>query len=557
MKRPSLDLGRWREPILFTLLLSMALAANVWWHKSHAVRLNTDIQDHGQQIRDIAANPAAAFVDLISFSPRPFISHNLLVTGLIARVSGFSGFSLVMSGTFFYLLTICFVYLATRRKTGPGGAFVAGMAVALLPALFGWSRVFNPSASVALMVLPAAGICLAAWSDRFSRPLPAVSFLLVAALSMRAGGAVSDNFQSLPLFVALAGYEFIAGVTSGDGKNLRRYMWLALAGLLAVLIWRTPFFQQSARYLLDEAVTLGQSRFANSRFWHDPLSLSAYPVYLWLFALMPFFSLATLVASGRLLHRVGWRDQTMLVSFWAPLLVASLVSKKNFSYVFVALPAAGAIIGQATGTIKRRRFFWAVAVLIGLVGTIQYWHYSFSTQPEFASLPNWTYKYWDEPPRPHPTSAAREVDPREQMAQRISSMAEIRGELNVLLFADPFSGEPSAIRFFVLFFGLGDNVSFFSPDGSVAQHTTAPPDLVPDVIVTFLPPESVLEASFYEPFTHFGAGNDSPERDAAWTAGWAQYADSIAWDTYDMTVETMTVDSQPVTMWAFFRPSEP
>lgn len=557
MKPVSVAEKNWREIAFLCLLLSVVLLTNVFWHQTHALRQIDDIECQSGAIRALANNPWSALVDLVSFSPRPFTTLNLFVTSLTVRLLRSNSFAVVFSGTIFYVFTVLCVFLAVRRKTGFGPAVVAGLVAAMTPGIFGWSRVFNPSASLALVALAAAGICLAVWSDGFSRPIVSAGFLLTAALSMRVGAAVSDNFQGLPLFAAVGAFEVVAGITRGDGKNARRYIWLICAAVLAAVIWRTAYFQDSLHYLLREGVELGQSRYEGGSFWENPQALLAYPAYFWFFSLLPFFSMATLAGTVLLLKNVDWREQTMLVAFWLPLLIVTFVSKKNYSYVFVTLPAAAAIIGHALGTVRRKGFFWAAAALIVGVGALQYGYFSFVPHPTIPQMPVSMGKCWDDMPRMHPLPEPRRDDPREQAVHHLISRAQTLGPQRVVVVGRSFD---LVTRNFLCLLSIYDTdglVQVFAPDRILVDNAEPPDGSPPDAIITFVPPESLRDVAFLEVLTTTRRGTGPhatmPSGGKERAAAWKNYLANLEGDSYRVRTDTIALDNRSITMSVFMR----
>ncbi len=517
----------WRDAAVLAALLLSVFLANLHWHHTHALRLIDDPIGSVEQVVHVVDDPLTAFKDMAFFTDSmPVMSVNVFVAGIIQKIVGPSGLAFVMTGTFFYLLAVGAIFLAARRKTGLGGAFIAGVAVACIPAVFVWSRVFIMSSSTTLMAAPAVGLCLAVWSEHFSRPVLSLLFLVVAILSMRVGIFVSNNFQSVLLYAILVGYELVVGFTSKDGKNLRRVGWIFAAVIFAVLVIQTSFFQNSMNYLRHEGIELSDDQYSSSRLLSHPDSLAAYPVYMWHLALKPFFCLATLAASLFLLKGGKWRDQVFLVVFWGVLIILSLVSKKNYNYVFSVLPITGAIIGRACDKLDNKKAVWAIAGLMTLIGAGHFWHYSHGSQPMKDKVPEWSMKYFDNYQYRPIASIATKIDGREELARRIVSLAAKHDELDVVFWSAGFDESArTTIGLLSIFDSRQKKVRCYFPDIPLQKTKVIPADAVADVIVHFPWPDQAEK---------FQVSCDAVDRQ-----DWISFCERVHWDDYEK--ETMEI----------------
>ncbi|MDP8225738.1 MAG: hypothetical protein P9L99_20425 [Candidatus Lernaella stagnicola] len=355
---------------LWLTLLGLLLAAavlNILWLSTHVAPVAAG-KDAAlvaiEQVHRFEKDPGAEIYTLLRMGMRTTESWYNLSAAKTLFLFGKSYLSMVAISTLYYLALIAFTFGAAFFLGGPRAAVWAGALVALTPAAFSWSRLFSPN--IALMAFSATGLfCLAAsrWWTRFA---PAVGFAAVAALSIRMGETVGDNFQLWVVFGIAVTYVLIVRFAVLRESWRRALLVTLAAALVFVLLTNWNDVNHRFGYLWAEGVDLADSAYGAG----SPSSLGAwttYPLLLWKMHLLPPLTLALIGAVAFLAWRRDLSAGLPWVVFIGGLLLITLVHKKNYNYLFGFLPLAPLIIAYALAKIENSRLQFALGgALIGV-----------------------------------------------------------------------------------------------------------------------------------------------------------------------------------------------
>jgi len=292
-------------------------------------------------------------------------------------LAGRSHLGMVMTSNLYYLLLIFSVFGIVARLGNRFGAGVAALTAMLMPAAMAWSRVVSPH--IALMAVSAFGVYLIVVSDYFSRWLPTLLFGALAALSLHLGETVSDSFQVLLVLAVVAGYSLIVRFAVLREQQKRALVSLVLAALAFFLLLDYHFLKLLALpYLLNEAIARANDKYAAGNIFRHAYSAAAYPFLLWNYHLFPLHCLAGLAAMVAVLRKPRTEGGLALVFLLIPLTVATLISKKNYNYIFAFLPALPVIVGLAATRLARNRLALVVVALFITTGIVQFYSLSYT-----------------------------------------------------------------------------------------------------------------------------------------------------------------------------------
>lgn len=268
----------------------------------------------------------------------------------------------------------------------------AALLLPLVPGVAFFSRQWSPYPIHTLLLLAALGALIR--SRSMSRPF----WLLVVGLLGWLGGVVSPMLTDNMMFLAAFGLMVLASVGRGlilargpDGKPVSRWRVLSgslLAGTVCVLMLRASlreygYFLQNIRYYVEE---LGMSEAGSGQpspaytELADPfsvLALTAYPRRFWEMELGTLLSVLVCLGGLRLLLRGRtWARAELLGGLLGPLLLLSLVAKKQAFYVYLILPfvpaVAAALLADWRGRWRPVAVAAGLAVLVSLAaGMIQ------------------------------------------------------------------------------------------------------------------------------------------------------------------------------------------
>jgi len=391
---------------LAAFLVCLALL-NLVWHATHVQPVNA-----GQNLLEVALdqleatreNPGYQLELLLRMVGGPSQSwYNLSALGGMAFF-GRTYRGLAFTSTLYYLALVLALFLLGGRLAGRRTAWVAAVLAALLPAAVSWSRLFSPN--IALMAVSAwAALCLHL-TDWWRRPLPALGFVLLAVLSTKMAETVGENLQNLLVLFPLALYTLIVRLALIRQKQFRALLVvLATAGVFLGAMNFTYLVHISG-YLWQEGVELADQAYGGGSIAHGWQGWVIYPVLLWKLHLLPFFTLLLLAAHPLLLHRPDRQTGFALTYLWAPLLIFTLISKKNYNYAFAFLPATPLLIALGWGKITARR----PARLMGATALV------------VALIIAGRLSFVDRPPA-RPEAGATGVSPRSTMISRLNHLS--------------------------------------------------------------------------------------------------------------------------------------
>ena len=125
---------------------------------------------------------------------------------------------------------------------------------------------------------------------------------------------------------------------------------LVLATLLPSLNWDGGLLNTPVNYYLSE-VSAG----AASPVWVDPVGLLTYPDLIFRHQLGPFLSMAVLVGLFGLLRNKIPGRYSLILWFFGPLIILTIISKKNSYYDYCALVAASPLAGVGIASFSNRK----------------------------------------------------------------------------------------------------------------------------------------------------------------------------------------------------------
>lgn len=361
---------RWNYLGFAAFLIILALI-NLAWHATHRQPVNA-----GQNLLEVALdqldatreNPGYQLELLLRMVGGPSQSwYNLSALAGIAFF-GRSYLGLTFTSTLYWLALVLALYLLGGRLGGRRAAWAAAVVAALLPAAFSWSRLFSPN--IALMAVSAwAALCLQL-TDWWRRPLPALGFVVLLVLSTKMAETVGENLQTLLVLFPLTLYTLIVRFALIRQKLLRALLVVLAATAVFLIMINFTYLLHISGYLWHEGVELAGEAYGAGSVTHGGLGWVIYPVLLWKLHLLPFFTLVLVAAHPFLLRRMDRHVGFALVYLWGPLLIFTLINKKNYNYAFAFLPAVPLLIGLGWSKITSRwlaRLTAAVVLVIGLV----------------------------------------------------------------------------------------------------------------------------------------------------------------------------------------------
>lgn len=350
----------------FALLLAIATALNLAWLLRLPQPLAYGHDPLGRALTNLAAletEGAGAFRHYLRADRMlvDFQLTHLLGAGLLKPSGDFHW--LMLAPTIWLAVLLTSLFLAGRRLAGPEAGLLAAALAAGWPGVSGWSRLY--ASITGNMALTALAVCLAAYSRRGRRLLPAVSAGAVAALCLKGGETVGEALSNLLTVLPPA----LLLVCPSWTKEGRRGWWglgLFLAAGAALLDW--PWLFQVTDYLQREvgAPPAGAS---------GPAAAFAYARAMLVYQTAPPYLIGLLLLLGlaRSKRRRPATSAWLPALAWVavPLVVLSLVAKKNVHYLQPALPGlalltAGLILPTAEAPASRRRR-WAPLCLLFLL----------------------------------------------------------------------------------------------------------------------------------------------------------------------------------------------
>lgn len=483
---------------MFFALLAVMVGLNVAWHATHAAPVITGHRTllvAAHQLDELARDPAGHLWDLVTgkLSRRPDSIYNASSLVTVTLLGGTRGALLIST---LYLVLLMAAVLGIVRRLQPGVGALAAVAAALCPAAVIWSRVFSPH--IALMAVAAFGVYLLVRSEWLTRPLPVLAFALVAGFSWHLAETVGDALQLHLMLAAVAAYVFLVALIRPERGRLRPLLIALAAAALFVALIPEPLLTNVLQYGRLEGLDSAETRYAAGSLRQNPGAWLAYPAILWDQHLGPVLAVAVVVALAVTLRRPTVADGVGLAFFVVPLLVATLVSKKRFNYVFALLPGAAVIIGLAVGRLRRVWLAYALTALLAAVAV-----FGAVWQPFRADDPNARPQLFESkgyaryfqsagedqinPPRNSASATMRIVGEAKRLAQR-------PGGLRLLLLGRTFAGSHiTALRAVLRLENAGGAITVTDPVAQLTDFCTdaaqrlASPDAceAPDVVVFF------------------------------------------------------------------------
>lgn len=370
LPEPSARLAIW-ECLLAIMLPLLLLIGNLIWHLGHPVPALTG-HNHPlniiAQLQDFDADPLGHLATFPHGYLPPHFSLYNLAARLTAMVLGKNHLGLVFVSTLYWLVLGAAIFMLTARLAGRRAGLTAMVFVLLMPASLGWSRAIAPSIAVAAW--PAVGIWLLVQSRGLARPLPALGFAALAALTPVVGESAGDAAQMLMVFAVAGGYVLLLPPVNESQSRRRTVLVVAGMALVFVALLNTIRLERVLDYLRTEGVDLSGTKYAAGNIFQEPAALLSYPALLWGHHLGPAYCLLAVAALVSALWRPDRKNGLPLVWFLAPLVISTLMPKKDYSYLLAALPALAVLVGLGAARLTKpthARLALAIVLVLGLV----------------------------------------------------------------------------------------------------------------------------------------------------------------------------------------------
>ncbi|MGW4488623.1 glycosyltransferase family 39 protein [Amycolatopsis sp. NPDC004368] len=225
---------RWVRPAVAVLLLATAalyvtdVAISGWGNDFYAMAVQAGTESWQAWFFG-SLDPG----NVVTVDKPPF---SLWVMGLSGRLFGFSSWSMLVPDALAGVASVCLLYLAVRRLSGPGAGLLAGSALALTPVAALMFRFNNPDAFLVLLLVAGAYCVVRALEEASTKWL------------MLAGVAVGFGFldKMLQAFLVLPAFVLAYAVAAPTSLARRVRQLLAAAGavlvsagwwVLAVALW--------------------------------------------------------------------------------------------------------------------------------------------------------------------------------------------------------------------------------------------------------------------------------------------------------------------------------
>jgi 4-amino-4-deoxy-L-arabinose transferase-like glycosyltransferase len=492
-------------------VLAVAIFFNLYWHHTHRqIPVVPAHESHFTGLEQIIEFKQAPFTYLVNLyshaSNELFFSLYNLSAALPTAIFGMGYRQMALTSLLYYILAILFVYGAARRLVGPHGALPAAIIVALIPEVFLWSVIFN--SRIAVIAAAACALYLLARSENLTRPLPNLGLLILVIISLFLGETVGENVQ-VALLTAWGGIYLLIVQLAVRGSGWKQTLiWFGAFAATATALALFGYFSEGylnkiISYLFQEAVVQSDVRDASGRVFSNPIALLAYPIIFYHKALFPMFTFLCAISVAILAIRFKKKDGLALVALLGPLLVVSLISKKDFCYVLFLLPAIAIVIGVAVSRLRGAIFYYAITPILILIGGTVLYGLSFpsdsgpSKKMKYDTAMN-KYKYlYFGPPDFLWTPPASEYAP-EKIAAEISDTAKRRGNISVIFLSDNTKDDAAMFRYFLTLKSLDDQIEIIDPFQRFYRSRTIDvlgkqslAQFKPDYIVDYLHPNCI------------------------------------------------------------------
>jgi len=544
---------------ILALILIAAVCLNLLWLHTHHIPVYAG---HGTMLSGIHAfrllleDPLRGIGKFLCLK-----DYNLYQVSsvLVASLFGLSYRSMVFTSTIYYLLLIIFAYDTARMLGNRLGGLAAAVSIMLFPAVFGWSRIY--CTFIAGMFFPLLGFWLLLSSRAFTKAAPTMAFALLCALSMRLGETVSENIMTLFVLFFPAAYFFIFQMIRGRTKH-RRILALSLsAAALFVIVLLTDYryIYMAIGYLNFEAIDQRAIKYTPGNIAADPSAIWAYFLIMWHENLSPPFAILTLAALGITAWRPTARQGALLIYFLVPLVLLSLIAKKNYNYIFALLPTCAVLIGVAVAKVARGRWGGVATAAIAVIGSFTFVNLSFMYQPnptELFGAPTDYRRYFQswEVPVHMPFAASSALMTIAELAAEKSASSH---GASILIMAPYTSTDAEMLHFLLELKNKGGSLRVYFPVFDISLHIVegfdrpAPPEnFQPDMIINF----SILEVlqkqradgiimQMFEGYQYLLDYPYDVKTLDQLVRRWAVSLDSIPWDLY--VHDRISIISQP------------
>ena len=369
---------RWAWAGVLLLVVGLHLWVNLSYLPHHAL---PDEEEYGFILNSISTanhlkEDPLTVLHSIWRTPEAVNGFNLHgVLGALFFLVRPSYLSLLSTSTLLMLVALAFMFLAARELSNELGGALAFIFAAFFPVVFVWSRLFY--CDVAIMMTAAIGCFLILRSNAFTRLPYAAAFGVWTALAPRFGWTVSDATISLMAVAAQALPAFVYGVFLRSGLERKRTLLGAGAALiLFLLLFDFPWLFKAIDYLRYEGIDLAGTKYAGGSFAAHPESVFAYFPIIFRVLAGPAWTIGFLATLPFFLRPFSWRKATPLFWLFLPLLILSVVPKKNINYVHALTPAMALMTAVALANLWEKGWKKVVALVATILLAVGLWQFS-------------------------------------------------------------------------------------------------------------------------------------------------------------------------------------
>jgi 4-amino-4-deoxy-L-arabinose transferase-like glycosyltransferase len=348
------------EAVAICALIAVSIASMVWWNAKTSPVLAGRPHPVLAHVLDSHQYPDA-FDPLwhIPKQPPQFrLAHYFM--DLFGR-----SYEIIISIQFLFFLALVFAsWRIGSRLGGPAAGRLTALFAAFTPVHMTGALVFDDH--MLNMALVAAGVACLVEGRGWRRIIFAVPAGLCFGLTLRYSFIFSNGLIAAACGVfALFGMTLEGLLYRGNDESdayESKVLWpgsmitlaacaiLVLATLLLSLNRDGGLLNTPVNYYLSE-VSAG----AASPVWVDPVGLLTYPYLIFRHQLGPFLSMAVLVGLfGLLRNKIPGRF-SLILWFFGPLIILTIISKKNYYYDYCALVAASPLAGVGIASFSKRQ----------------------------------------------------------------------------------------------------------------------------------------------------------------------------------------------------------
>ncbi len=297
-----------------------------------------------------------------------------------------------------FALAQIFLFALGRELKGPWAGLLAATLMPLFPAIAFLTRRWDVQGPQ--LAILCAGALLAIRSRGFTRPLSTAGFVVLVTLGAMSSCRETDNILVVFALASMAtGGVLRAWILRRGprGEPVSRTRSLIGTGVvLAALVvleftvihLLVPQQAHTIHPLLRYVEETGRDEFQVQLPWWHARHLTAYLAHLFWHGLTPWLAVVVAAATALFLRFGRGRAE---VAAWAlvPLIVLSLLPKKNFYYLAVIYPALPLMAALGIASLRRRQVAIAGALVLCALGVLFWTARSFPSGPVAGPLERW------------------------------------------------------------------------------------------------------------------------------------------------------------------------